>query len=347
MFRLALTSSLLLLAVLGVQSAFAQQPPRTLEAARAIEFIRASQQPDGGFGPLGQTLDAVFALRSAGIAPGSVEADGANPEQYLLANIADATGTASIAAKSALGAAAMDLDPRNMDGVDLIAAIEVSFDAETGLYASDAFNQSVAIVGLACTGNTVPDQALEALENMANEDGGWGFDGFSDPDTTAIAIQALATAGAVDTPALQAGVAMIQATQLEDGGWGFGESNTSSTSYVIQALIAVGHNPDGPEYRAATSVPLDYIASQQGPDGSFSGFDRAFSTNQAVPALLGRTFCDSPATVLGSVSLEDPVPPSTGAGLHSPNAGDRLGLLLALGVLLATLGGSGLIAKLR
>ena len=44
--------------------------------------------------------------------------------------------------------------------------------------------------------------------------------------------------------------------------------------------------------------PVGYLLSQQRSDGSFTGFDPSFATNQVVPALAGRSFAAAPLTLL-------------------------------------------------
>ena len=116
---------------------------------------------------------------------------------------------------------------------DLIAAIEAGYDDATGRFAADDFGQSLAILGLACTGFDAPAGALEALLERQLDDGGWGFEGASDPDTSAIALQAVIAAGTTTSDsAVAAAIAYFRAAQASDGGWGFtpDESNTSSTT---------------------------------------------------------------------------------------------------------------------
>ena len=288
---------------------------------RAARYIATTQQPDGGFGGFGdgQTFDAIFALRSAGIDPAQVKTGGKSPVDFLNARAAEQTQAAS-AAKAALAARAANLDPRSLNGVDLLAVVSGTYDSVTGRYASDDFSHGVAMLGLTCNGVDVPNGSVGALRAAQLDDGGWGFDGFSDPDTTAIALQALIAAGVpASDPSVATALAYFESTQAPDGGWGFTptESNTSSTAYVVQALIAAGIDPRSPRFGAPVS-PLDYLLGQQAPDGSFAGFDPAFATNQVVPALAGRSFCYAPVTPASggvpSARPTAPLPPNTGSG---------------------------------
>jgi hypothetical protein len=304
---------------------------------RAALFIASAQQPDGGFGGFGdgQTFDAVFALRAAGINPADVKNSGKSPADFLIAR-ADAQDTAGEAAKAALAAAALSLDPENAGGVNLIERVESALDGATGRFAGDDFNHGLAVIGLACTQNEVPAAAVEALRESQLEDGGWGFDGASDPDTSSVGLQALLAAGVdVDDPDVVEALEYFRATQGNDGGWGFSpdESNASSTAFVLQGLIEAGEPVDGATYEKGGVTPREYLLAQQQADGSFAGFDPAYAAMQAVPALAGRSLCDAPSTPVtkpppvvatpapspsptATTTAPAPAPPQTGTGMR-------------------------------
>jgi len=325
----ALAGVLLLPAVV----ASAASPERDA-AARGASFVLAAQQPDGGFGGFGpgQTMDAVFALRAAGIDLSTVVASsGASPATYLV-SVADEAADAPTAGKYALAAVALGLDPSDVDGIDLIEVMQASLDTATGRYApGNNFGEGIAILGLSCTGNPADARAVAALAEAQDDSGGWGFDA----DTASIVIQALLSAGLPKSdPVITAGIAHIRERQADDGGWGFdpNASDPSVTAYVIQGLIAAGEDPGSAAYRKPGGTPVDFLLAQQQADGSFSGFDPAFATNLAVPALLGKTYCEAavaPVTqpapsVTPSPTVTAPLPPSTGNGYASDGGSSRL-----------------------
>lgn len=274
--------------------------PETATLLKGADYIRTQQQPDGSYsGTLEQTMDAVFAIRAAGFDPAKETQGSTNPADFVKTKIATETRVPVIA-KAALVAKALGLDPKSVGGVDLIAKTNTAYDSSKGTYASDDFSQSIIMLGLACTGNSVPSAAANALKaNQIADAGGWGFGGFADPDTTAIAVQALLATGTPKTDAaISKAVAYFHAAQGNDGGWGFDptESNASSTAYVVQALLALGENPEATAWQKDGVSPVAYLRSEQEADGSFKGFDPAFATNQVVPALAGRTFCNASET---------------------------------------------------
>lgn len=348
--------------------------PATDAVLKGAAFIKTVQRPDGGYAESpGQSIDAIIAVRAAGYDPRLDVQNGKTPADWLIANAPAITSPAS-AAKAALGAKALGLDPKNVGGTNLIAVAQAGYDAETGAYADNAFSQSVAILGLACTGNQPGAKAADNLKAAAVQGGGWGFGGFADPDTTAIAIQALLAAGVPRTDeAISKGLAWLKANQGNDGGWGYdpAESNTSSTAFAIQALLALGEDPESAAYTKNGVTPVQYLLSQQLPDGSFTGYDPAFAANQVVPALAGRTYCNAPETPITRTrpaaqptptpqpttpaasptarpTTPAPRPPATGdsAGPASP-AGGELGLALAGLALLAAGGAAAALARRR
>jgi hypothetical protein len=298
MQRIITIAATALVAITAVFTAAALPEAGSVE--KGVDFIRTTQQPDGGFGPAGQTMDAVFAIRAAGIDPATVTVDGKSPADFLGANAGSLQKPAE-AAKAALGALALGLDPVDVTGTNLIAVVTDAYDQSTGAFAEDDFSQAIAILGLACTGNNVPAMALDSLRANQVDDGGWGFGGASDPDTTAIVVQAIIATGVpASDEDVSAALDYLAETQNDDAGWGYdGESNASSTAFVIQALLAAGDDPEAGHAKAEGN-PVSYLVAAQQPDGSFPGFDPAFATNQVVPALAGRTFCDAPATALAS-----------------------------------------------
>ena len=295
--------------------------PETQAVARAAAYLQAHQKPDGSYtsGGFGQNDDVIFALRSAGFDPSKDVTAGKSSVDYFTANAAAETKPAD-AAKAALAAKALGLDPKSVGGANLIANVTAGYDSTKGTYAADDFSQSIAMLGLACTGNTVPAQASAALKANQIADGGWGFQGASDPDTTAIAVQALLASGAAQNdPAIAKAIAWFGKNQLADGGWGTApSSNVDSTAYVVQALLADGLSPDSGAYVHGTVSPTTFLLSQQNADGSFMGYDAGIATAQSIPALAGRTFCNAADTAITQVRQQPTATPTATATTPAP-----------------------------
>ncbi len=344
--------------------------PEKSAALKGAAYILSQQGDDGGYGSAGAgpVADAIYAVRAAGFDPNKDVRGGKTPADYLKAVAAAQTKPAS-AAKAALAAKALGLNPKAVAGTDLIAAIDAGLVAATGRYASDDFSNAIAVLGLVCTGNTVPDGTTAALRAAQLTDGGWGFGGSSDPDTTGIALQALLATGVPRTDAaVTKAIGYLKGSQGKDGGWGFdpSESNVSSTAYSVQALIAAGEAVESAAYTKTGVTPVAFLLSQQNANGSFKGFDPLFAANQAIPALVGRTFCNapdtpvtetrpavpaatpspSPSTPSAATPTSVPVaprPPSTGAGLA--NDGDGLLTVVAIAGLVLLVTGAAALAR--
>lgn len=359
---------LALTAAAALAAAVAVALPEREAALRGVDFIRTTQQSDGGFGGFGpgQTMDAIYAIRATGIDPNSVRKDGNSPCDFLRANASGVTRP-GLAAKFILGAFACGLNVFDVGGTNLVTIVTGAYDSSTGRYASDDFNHSLSVIGLAAAGVGVPNGAVQALRNSQLPDGGWGFGGSSDPDSTAIALQALLAVGVpVSDPDVQKAIALLRSRQAADGGWGFdpNASNVNSTAFVVQALVAAGENPESATYTKSGGNPIQFLLSQQQPNGSFAGYDPAFATNQVVPALMGRSYLLAPFTPILDVRptrtatptatpsptatrTPTPVVARTGSGLASPSGNEWLPALLVGGLLLVAGGALGAQAARR
>ncbi len=280
----------------------------------ALAWIAAQQQPDGsfaGFNP-GATADALLAIAAAGRNPANYRSKGVSALDYLAAEAPDyAAQGASAAGKLALAVAAAGQDPRDFGGVDLTQAISATYAITSGQFGAgnSVWDQSWAMLGLLAADQTVPVSATEALEAMQAGSGGWGFEASAAPDvdSTALALQALAAARrAADAPTVQAALAWLRSVQTGDGGFaGYdGATSASSTGLALQALAAFGLSPDSPQWsgvisgtegvsRLVDASPLDALLALQSPDGGFAGFSGAndpFSTYQALPGILAKSY---------------------------------------------------------
>lgn len=297
----------------------------TLDAA--IAFIAANQQADGGFEVAGfpgfETPDAVLAIAEAG-----QTGDTWSPSEALAAVEAVANGTgltgldalddladggidAGQAAKLiVLDAVPLGLDPRDFDPsadsadpVDLVAVM----DAGSNL----AFN-AVLYGALAqpLVGRSVPEETVAEVVEAQQANGGWNFAGDPtgtdvDPDTTGLAVQALAAADAPPLDALGRALALLGQAQRAGGGWGspFDPDpvfNPNSTAVAVFAVASAGFDPDvrcwrdvvAPVRSAAPFVaPGDALRGLQADDGHIAGPNdefglNTFGTSQAVEALL-------------------------------------------------------------
>lgn len=285
-------------------------------------LIGSFQNPDGGFSGsepfqfpsnVGTTLDAVLAIASTGYDPELVWVGQPHSAVgYLKEHGAEmatlVAGNGGSAGKTLLALTASGENPRDFIGYNFVISLTDQL-SPTGAYnVSDAFNQSLAILGLRSAGETVPASALQWLIDLqatgGTEDGSWddGYGTVGNADATAMAVMALVSAGTSPSdPVLVAATEFFRRTQLPTGGFeygaGFGE-NANSTALVLQALSALGedfYSSDG-AWNQNGNTPLSALMSYQSESGAFQadfGFglaDNFYATLQAIPGVTGRPF---------------------------------------------------------
>lgn len=340
-----LATTLLFLSLVGVglvESALLVQeisppypePSEALNVASAW-LVSNHRNDDGGFtsfsmgansGPsdVGGTVDALLALAAAGsdVAPSLV---------YLRDNVDSAVAYAaqdgSTAGKLVLALSLAGEDAHSIEDNDFVVSLTGHL-SPTGQYGvSTAFNQSLAILGLAAAGESVPEQAVEWLIGLQETEGelagSWG-DGFGtdgNADSTAMAMMALMVVDDTELDdALSEAATFLDQTKLQSGGWeyglGFGE-NANSTALALQALYVLGEDVLSQESDWAKDgvTPLAALLSWQSETGAFQAdfgdgrFDDFFSSVQSIPALAAVALAEEqvfvPAVSAGTSPEED------------------------------------------
>jgi energy-coupling factor transport system substrate-specific component len=253
-----------------------------LVVARELAYLKAAQNPDGGFGaapglPSSElyTAWAAIGLAAAGRSPLALTRDGHSVLDALRAEAASLHGAGdlerTILALRACGAAV-----RSLPGGDPVQRL-LAFRAADGSFSHLSNLTAFAILALRAAGygpTAAPvDGAARWLSRQQEADGGFGFGvrgGGSDVDDTAAAIQALHGAGTRYAAPLARAAAFLRRSQNPDGGFPQqrgGPSNAQSSSWAIQGLTAAGI-PAGAVVRRGSRSPLGYLQTLQAPDGS-------------------------------------------------------------------------------
>ena len=320
----AAAALLALLAVLAVTASPAQAAPSTTDdpAAAAAGWL-ARQFKDGdhletdfngqSFPDAGLTLDAVLGFAAAGVAGDTADAamawvgQPANLETYVGNGTTDSFPGAL--AKLALTAQVEGIDPTafGTGRVDLLARLRALL-TPSGRFSdkssfvpyqdfSNGFSQSYAVLTLVRAGS-VPPAAVSFLAGSACPGGGFPLNFAEatctpDPDTTSVAVQALAAAG--DGAAANAGIRWLVGDQRPDGSFGGGSSsqgpNANSTGLVGQALRAAGSTAAAGRaaaYLRSLQSGCTAAAARRGAiafDGS--GFVASSAVRATAQALLG------------------------------------------------------------
>ncbi|MEZ5101329.1 MAG: prenyltransferase/squalene oxidase repeat-containing protein [Thermoleophilia bacterium] len=261
MRRLLLVGLLLaLLAASGAAPAGAAPP----SPERAIAYLQARQQPDGGFAEPGGRSDpgltawVVLGLDAAGIDPAAVVRDGRSAADYLAGKPYPA------ATDLELRILALVALHRDVSGLaDQLARLS----RRTGSIGPTVNSTIWGILALRAAGRPVPAAAVRYLLGAQAANGGfsWFKGGAPDTNDTAAAVRALLAAGKpASARPIRRALAFLAANVRRDGGVPLepgDPSDAQSTAWTIEAVRAAGRTP--PRALAA------YLGRLQRADGSF------------------------------------------------------------------------------
>jgi len=283
-------------ALLGLSGKPLYQLGDLAQASNAFDYLFASEGSDGGWERVGQTLDVILAIESAGWQADTLQIETNSPLVYLNANLESYVASSPDAiGKAILGVITLGQDPEDFNGLNLPELLMAEYDETTQSFGDpgNTWYQALPILGLSAVGGETPAGAIATLVSLQQEDGGWEYaSGFGSwPDSTSLAIQALLAAGVLPKdPIIESAVGYLHDMQLEDGGWG----DSSTTAYVIMALNALGES--AADWRtAAAGDPLTSLMSYQKANGSFvytwvNSDDSIMATASAMQALFGDDF---------------------------------------------------------
>ena len=341
-WTLLLVGLALMFTVVAAPSVRAGGSTTTDPGIAAAGWIAQQVETDATLG-VGSLADAILAFAATGVGQAAAADALARIEAGLEAFVSDGVNLRPGAlGKVILAVSVQGGNVNSFGGRDLEAELRgllVTSGPDTGRFASaTVFDQTMAVLGLARTSGGVPASAGDWLAAAQCPNGEYQWDsscpagpGLEDPDTTALALQALLAAG--ETAAAAGSTTWLLDLQASDGSLAsFGTPNTNSTGVAGQALRAAG------ESAAADAAAAFVVSLQLGCDAdpgvvgaiAWSAADPGFlifSTPQAVLAL-GAQPLDSltaagssvDAPVLECASTEQPAPvPASPAG--SPAAG--------------------------
>lgn len=272
----------------------------------ALGWVRSQQSPatggiPGGFSPYDASEFYAIGAAAAGYDPATLKNCGPSIVDYLAANAAAASADGGNTGRLILSVVGAHRDPTSFGGVDLVAKLN-GFNNGSGVYqAGSTQGQALAILGLVAAHQPVPANAVAALKNAQDSDGGWDYAmvkddpnaatnyDTSDTNSTGFALMALAAAG--DHAADAAALAWLRTQQQSDGGFPYQGSptDTVSTALVIQALLAGFQDPASTRpdngWSASGGTPYAALAGQQQTDGRFTGYSDLGTTVQVLAAL--------------------------------------------------------------
>jgi hypothetical protein len=358
MKRWVLVSSVVLIALAVAQSVLAVD---FQQSASALDWMRAAQEPDGGFSSgfaegsdFGSTVEVILAAVAAGEDVSTwVTVEGMSPLDFVASEIAAGTVTdAGNLSKALLVATATGQDPYAFGGRDLVALVTASQDPDRGWYGDTLFKHAYAVLALTGAGVPVDRQTVEVMTSQFTEDGGWALfggvtPGTADTNTTALVMQALVAVGEVDAAA--GALPYLRRMQNDDGGfpyqkpsdWGT-DTDANSTAVVLQALYALDEPLGG--WAASGTDPLGALLALWDEDsGGFYWqaavpFPNMLATAQAVQAAEGVALSSLPrvgasrAAQAPTVGGAAPLLPESGVDLWHGSALLMLGVVALVGL---------------
>jgi hypothetical protein len=256
-----------LLAVFTLPAVRAGDGPTTTDPALAAAgWIAHQVETDDSLG-VGSLADAIFAFAAVGAGQEAATTALAGIEAGLDGFVAPGGALSPGAlAKVMLAVQVQGGDANAFGGRDLEADLRgllVVGGADDGrLGTGSVFDQALGVLALSRTTGGVPATAVAWLAGRQCPSGEFSFDGScpasagaEDPDTTAIAIQALLAGD--ETAAADGAVAWLLSIQEPGGGIpSFGTANTNSSGVGAQALRAAGEP-------AAADAAAGFVASLQ------------------------------------------------------------------------------------
>lgn len=259
----------------------------------AVQAVRTAT-PAPQFGSIGGEWAVLALARSGADVPASVwDAYRADLSAYLAAHdgVLHAKKYTDYS-RVVLALTALGEDPADFDGWDLLAPL-----SDVDKVCWQGVNGPIwALIALDAGGydSAARETYLAKILAAQRPDGGWSLSGASDPDLTAMALQALA--GYRDRTdvgdAAARGLACLSALQDARGGFSSGgTANAESCAQVLIALAALGIAPDDARFVKDGHSALDRLLTFQRPDGGFrhtdggTGDDR-MAAEQALLALV-------------------------------------------------------------
>lgn len=256
----------------------------------ALDYLRSLQDETGMILSYNMSAWSAMAFAANNIDVADVFIDnGKSLKTYLTTHHPNLEDLITECERQVLAFLATGVNPESVDGRNYLTEIEgrvTSGQIGNPAYLNDDIFGLLALIGAGrLASSKVIEESLEFILENQNEDGGWGYGPGqeSDVDDTSAAIQALSliTENQAVNEALNTAKEYLHSKQNEDGGFpnmnGF--SNLASTAWAVQAIIALGENPDN--WNKGKNTPITFILSCQ--DEKTGGFKQLPFLNSVYP----------------------------------------------------------------
>ncbi|MEZ5125509.1 MAG: prenyltransferase/squalene oxidase repeat-containing protein [Thermoleophilia bacterium] len=313
---------------------------RSQATLHGLDYLHARQEADAGFGSMPNTVWAILGLVASGERAGSQawKVSGDTPFTYLDARSHEAAATAGDVdnapiyyARAIMSYVAAQQKARVFTAgtprVDLLAKLYAYQDedegATLGSFSPSSSNRDFqavrttawALLAMRTMGESSKDRFTAAaswLVKQQNDDGGFPVESTvgetSNCQDTAMVVQALVASSnaiTVDPAILEAASDYLKSQQLADGGFPSapgGKTDAMATAAVIQAIVALGDDPNDSEWTSGTHTATGALRSLQLSSGAFvkkigSTLQMLPTTSWALVALAEKPFTAFPATI--------------------------------------------------
>ncbi|WP_052345731.1 DUF4430 domain-containing protein [Paucisalibacillus sp. EB02] len=237
----------------------------------------------------------------------------------------------------AIAAVAICLDPRNIDGMNLLELIYNSPERRGGFDTMTFQGNNgpiFALIALDTKNFPVPEDAkwtrqalIDELLRTQNDDGSWSLNEMF--DTPSVDITGMALTGLSpykDQPAvreaLDRAVNWLSSVQTDNGGFDGGDFvggiTSEATSQVIIGLSAYGIDPTSQAFTKNGNNIISHLLAFQNPDGGFKhtmdyDYSDAMATEQALQALVAyNNFHNGKGSLYHFGELEEELPDDNG-----------------------------------
>jgi len=274
--------------------------PDSTPVKQALNYFRACQKEDGGFGKGGITEWVMIAIAAAGQDPRGWYRNGNTPMDYLRGQ--NITNNPYDWIRMTLVLVSVGENPGDFNGINYIQEIKGHYnDGQFGdpLSLRDDYWALLALVAGGEERSREAKDSAQFILNHQNRDGSWsasttGIETCA--DNTAIAIVALSATGLpLESKAFAKGIRYLKKAQGKDGGFSylFMPSNAASDAWVLQALSVVEKGRS--KLKTDTEDVLGHLQKLQQSGGSFNwttdtSNSPLMMTAYAVPALLGKAY---------------------------------------------------------
>ncbi|CAD7771254.1 Outer membrane protein assembly factor BamB [Candidatus Methanoperedenaceae archaeon GB50] len=278
----------------------------------ALDYLHREQLIDGSIrGGLSETPWVVMAITAGGENPHEWGRLIDYLREYPSENYRSGNQvflTPSDLAAMVLAISSAGEDPRDFGGMNYVLYLKSYYDGEKMGYDNtnyDPCDDALTILALISAGESPHSPIIQSLREhlirSQRPDGSWEFTHHPEGGRvshTAIAIQALASAGYAQDTSVTHALDYLHSVQNDDGGFPdeSGYSNSLATARAIQAIISAGENPDSWRSRDG-KTPVDCLTGLQHSEGYFKKIDgsspsssRVPCTSAAVTALAGRPY---------------------------------------------------------